>query len=184
MKRNVVYYTIIAVFQIIIVLSYLPLQSALKKYADNIIEEEADNSWNMLIAKRDSLLAGKLICVLYHNTTPKYDIITSEEKDYLSSYITEGLDFHDNMYLFNPTFMGEEKYSLNWLCYTITDYNISKGHDKYAPLHDTNLKGWFQSGWALGYAHSSGSEYVCYIAHPYILDLGRMRIMYIPFVKC
>lgn len=172
MKRNVVYYTIIAVFQILIILSYFSIQSVVKEYADGIIEKEADNSWNMLIAKKDSILAGKLTCVLYHNTIPQYDIITSKEKDYLSSYITEGLEFHNNMYIFNPTFIGEEKESLNWLCYTITDYNISKGYEKYTPLQDTNLKGWFQSGWALGYAHGSGSDYICYIAHPYILDFG------------
>lgn len=181
MKENKIFYIIVLVSIIIVAIIYFPLKNEIEGFADNHINMEASGSRDSLIEKKDSLLqslikspiSGKFTCVLFHNNEPQYKEISSNQRDHLiKADVIKGIDCDNILYTFNPTFITEEKYSLNSLCYDIIDWNTSKGHDKYVPLKNKNLNGWFQSGWALGCASGLGDSYECFLVHPYIIDFG------------
>lgn len=182
MKKNIVLYAYFVIATLLIAFLYYPISEALNSYAATKIEEEANKSREVIIEKRDSILkvkgglTGRFSCVLYHHSIPQYEKITPKEREFLRSYITKGMDYDNNLYIFRPFFPTDEKTSLNWLCHEITEWNISKGHERFVPLKNINLKGWYQSGWALGSVSGGNDSYYCSIIHPYILDFGEHEI--------
>ena len=174
------YIVFLLVAIIIVAILFFPISNVLEGFVDNHIKTEASKSRRLLIEKKDSLMlsliknriSGRFSCILFHNNEPQYKPVSPKQRDFLKEYVTKGMNFDNNLYIFNPTFVNEEKYSLNLLCYTITDWNALKGHDKYVPLENKDLNGWFQSGWALGCASGIGDQYECFLVHPYIIDFG------------
>lgn len=160
-------------------LAYIPLNNQIYSEIEELVKEDSIKNEQLAIHLLDSMFGESrsniIVTTLYHNCTPKYEILPASKK----TKVDKKNELFQ-LYKFQPEFMINWNNPLEVICGDIRVDN-SQG-DWYAPLNGGNYYGIWQSGWALGCAKRiSLDKYCCFMIIPYMVGYLRKGEFYYAF---
>lgn len=163
-------------------IAYFPLEMSIEKNAQSKIEEDSVQYRLETIQQLDEIFKGKEIggfgCVLYYNFIPNYISTTPQNLGgiYSSDEGEKLFQFHElkTLYMLSPS-VDLENINMQGLndAIMLNNADIGERDNLFKPINGNQRKvkdGFWQSGWAIGYAVRIDDESYAYqIIHPNIV---------------